>query len=146
MPDTDDFAYKMKLASTYWWKLKYLELSDAEIPGFVDVETFKEELLKTGFALDHQTPRQSIYKKDNIEVITGRVFCSEAKQTQDPQWYCKQYNDIYITPDGYLSSCPMDVKKFSAYDAIISRNSMVLGQLFQQAIDKNTPYQCPFSS
>lgn len=144
-PDTEDFAEKVRLASAYWWKLKYLELSDADIPGFVDLDSFQEELLKTGFSLSHETPRQRTYTKDNVEVITGRVFCSEAKQTKDPQWYCKQYNDIYLTPDGYLSSCPLDIKKIHAYDAIVSRDAEQLSQLFHQAGAKDTVYNCPFS-
>ena len=144
-PDTDDFAYKVALASRYWWKLKYLELSDEHIPGFVCLDSFQENLLKHGFLLGKKLSRQTTYKKDNVEVITWKVFCSEAKQTQDPQGYCKQYNDIYITPDGYISSCPIDIKKITAYDTIVSRNWAALGQLFQEAIDNNTQYQCPFS-
>jgi cyclic pyranopterin phosphate synthase len=145
MPNTDDFAYKIELASKYWWKLKYLELCGVDVPGFVPLETFEHELIKRGFVEDHRTIRQGIYKKDDIEIITGRVFCSQAKQTKDPQWYCKQYNDIYITPDGCISSCPVDIKKFSAYDIIVSRDSLALNELFQQVIDKDTRYACPFS-
>ena len=144
-PDTDDFRYKVELAARYWWKLKYLELSDEHIPGFVCLDSFQENLLKHGFLFDHKTPRQSVYRKDNVEVITGKVFCSEAKETQDPQWYCKQYNDIYITPDGYISSCPIDIKKITAYDTIVSRNWAALGQLLQEAIANHTQYQCPFT-
>lgn len=144
-PDTDDFRYKVDLAARYWWKLKYLELSDEHIPGFVSLDSFQEKLLKQGFLLDQKLPRQAVYKKDNVEVITGKVFCSEAKQTQDPQWYCKQYNDIYITPDGYISSCPIDIKKITAYDAIVSRNWAALGQLLQETIDSHTQYHCPFT-
>lgn len=145
-PDTDDFAYKTELASRYGWKLKYLELSEENIPWFVSLDIFNQKLLKNGFVLDHQTPRQSIYKKGNAEIITGRVFCSEAKETKDPQGYCKQYNDIYITPDGYLSSCPIDIKKFDAYDAIVSQNSHALSQVLQEAIHEKTHYACPFTS
>ena len=145
-PDTDDFAYKMELASRYGWKLKYLELSEENIPGFVNLETFQKDLLKNGFILDYQTPRQGIYRKNDVEVITWRVFCSEAKQTKDPQWYCKQYNDIYVTPDGYLSTCPIDIKKIDAYDAIVSKKTAWLGQLLEESIAQTTNYHCPFIS
>jgi len=145
-PDTEDFIYKTQLASKYWWKLKYLELSENTLPGFVDLESFRKNLLKNGFALDYKTARQDIYTKDGVEVVTGRVFCSEAKKTSDPQQYCKTNNDIYITPDGYLSSCPVDIKKISAFDAIMARNWWALSKLFQEAVDKKTNYACPFSS
>lgn len=145
-PETDDFMYKNRLASRYWWKLKYLELSDADIPGFVDGKIFEQSLTHKWFVPYHTTARQHMYRKDDVEVITGKVFCSEAKQTDDPQWYCRQYNDIYITPDGYLSVCPMDIKKISAYRSIVSRDSAALKVLLETTIAPTTPYACSFSS
>lgn len=146
LPNSKDFEQKVILAEKYWRKLKYLELSDPDIPGFVSVHTFEQWLLDVWFIKKHSTARQNIYKKGSVEVITWRVFCAQAKETQDPQAYCKMYNDIYITPDWYISACPVDIKKFNAYDAILSRNSEALGMLLMQSIDKKTNYQCSFSS
>ena len=143
-PDTEDFLFKLELATRHGWNLKYMELSDRNIPDFVDKSEFEKNLLTSGFIPDHTTPRQSIYRKNDVDIITCRVFCSEAKQTQDPQWYCKRYNDIYITPDGYLSSCPIDVKKFSAYSAIVSKDIWTLSRLLEKAVGNDTSYQCPF--
>jgi len=122
-----------------------LELSDENIPGFVDLNVFEKDLIKNGFVPDQQTARQRSYTKNGIIVVTGRVFCSEAKQTQNPQGYCKQHNDIYVTPDGYLSSCPMDIKKISAYDAIVTKDASALSHLLQETICHETNYQCPFN-
>lgn len=146
LPNSKDFEQKIALAEKYWRKLKYLELSDPDIPGFVSVHTFEQWLLDVWFIKKHSTARQNIYKKGSVEVITWRVFCAQAKETQHPQAYCKMYNDIYITPDGYISACPVDIKKFNAYDAILSRNSEALWMLLMQSIDKKTNYQCSFSS
>ncbi len=146
LPGSQDFEQKVVLAEKYWRKLKYLELSDADIPGFVDLETFHAWLIDAGFTQTHTTARQWFFKRWPVEIITGRVFCSQAKQTDDAQAYCKQYNDLYVTPDGYLSACPIDIKKLSAYDAIISRNSEELSLLLQEAVDKTTNYKCPFTS
>ena len=146
MPGSKDFFDKIALAETYWRKLKYLELSDSTIPGFVSLWDFEQALLVYGFVKVADNPRQNIYKKGTVEIITWRVFCAQAKETIDPQWYCKMYNDIYVTPDGYLSACPLDIKKFSAYDAIVSRNTELLSSLLQQSIDNKTHYECPFIS
>lgn len=146
MPGSKDFFDKIALAETYWRKLKYLELSDSTIPGFVSLEEFEFGLLAHWFIKVHSNARQNIYKRGSVEIITWRVFCAQAKETTDPQWYCKKYNDIYITPDWYLSACPLDIKKFSAYDAIISRNTELLSSLLQQSIDEKTHYECPFIS
>ncbi len=145
-PHTQDFLYKNNLASKYWWKLKYLELSENDIPWFVDIKTFEHDLLHMGFILDHQTDRQSFFKKDGVEIITWKVFCSEAKTRKNPQSYCKLNNDVYITPDWYISSCPMDIKKFHAYDAIISRDATKLGELLQATVHQDTNYACSFTS
>lgn len=144
IPGSQDFIQKCLLAQKYWWKLKYLELSEKSIPGFVDLKDFEQWLIDNGFIKNHTTARQSFFKKWTIEVITGKVFCAQAKETKDPQAYCKQYNDIYVTPDWYLSGCPLDIKKFSAYEAIISRNSKQLASLFHDVVDTNSQYQCPF--
>ncbi len=145
-PDSEDFARKLQLAEMYGWKLKYLELCGTDVPWFVDVKTFEKDLLNLGFTSGSYNARQNLYKKDGAEIITGRVFCSQAKQTADPQWYCKRNNDIYITPDGFLSTCPVNIKKISAYESILSRNEWKLALLLQESIDPNTKYQCPFSS
>ena len=146
MPGSEDFEQKIMLAKRYWRKLKYLELCNGHIPWIRDVELFEKKLLEVGFLFSHIEDRKHIYQKDGIEVLVIRSFCWEAKQTQNPQWYCKNLSDIFITPDGYLSACPLDIKKISAYDAIISRNVWELTRLFQQAVAQNTNYTCLFSS
>jgi cyclic pyranopterin phosphate synthase len=146
LPGSKDFIQKIELAKKHWWKLKYFELSDADIPWFVSVRTFEDMLISLWFSKVHNDARHNNYAKDGVEIITWRVFCSEAKETNDPQWYCKNFNDIYITPDGYLSSCPIDIKKFSAYNAIVTRNTDQLSKILQQTIANETQYACPFSS
>lgn len=146
MTNSEDFLCKIHLASTYGWKLKYLELSEDTLSWFIDITVFEQELLHMGFILDQQTDRQRFFKKDNVEIITWRVFCSDAKKTSDPEKYCKSNNDIYITPDGYISTCPMDIKKIHAYDAIVSRDTRLLSKLLQTTIDDHTHYACPFTS
>lgn len=146
MPGSKDFEQKVMLAKEYWRKLKYLELCNGNTPWLINVKIFEKKLLELGFLFSHIEGRKHIYQKDGVEVLVIRSFCWEAKQTQDPQWYCKHLSDIFVTPDGYLSACPIDIKKLSAYDAIISRNSEELSLLLQEAVDKTTNYKCPFTS
>jgi len=146
MPGSQDFEQKVMLAKKYWRKLKYLELCNGHTTWLIDVKLFEKKLLEQGFLFSHIEDRKHIYQKDGVEVLVIRSFSSEAKQTNNPQWYCKNLSDIFVTPDGYLSACPLDIKKISAYDAITSKNIWELTRLFQESVAQNTNYACILSS
>ncbi len=138
IPGTDDFDNKMHLADKYWRKIKYLELSDSQSHDFFSLHDFEKLLMIQWFTPSWKTSRQHIFKKNNVQIITGKVFCSEAKTTHDPIAHCARYNDLYVTPDGYISRCPIYLKQHTIYDLLVSKNKKDLSIYLKKLISSSS--------
>ena len=42
--------------------------------------------------------------RDNKETLS-KIFCAAASNRYDPNEYCNEYNDLFVSPDGKIKLC-----------------------------------------
>jgi len=105
--------------------LKYLELSPKSNPLFVPNQSLVPFLEKQWFILQPNTAiskNEKTYSLWWAKVLLRTCACDFAENHGFDQNFCKQYNDIVVSPDGKVSSCILDTKKLDLYQTIKQKN------------------------
>ena len=86
--------------------IKFIELYANKKEEIVKVEFVEEILLKNNYKYYDTS---NIWKKyltnGKTDVIISRIFCANAEKHFEPEYYCNKYNDLFVTPDGYINIC-----------------------------------------
>lgn len=134
-----DFAKKVKAS------IKFVELYSQNKDQIVSIEEIANVLRDIGFK--HRDisniSKQELTDGETL-VVLSRIFCSNANMQHDPESYCHNYNDLFITPEGKINICRESKDDIDIYNEIKTRNKNELVKKIDLAIN-NIGANCPYN-
>ncbi|MCK5149796.1 radical SAM protein [Candidatus Pacearchaeota archaeon] len=116
----------IELANKLNASIKFLELYPKEAEGFFSLEKLEKILLDLGFKKVSSDNRKKVLKNDKTKIILGKIFCAFAEGSNDPSAECKQYNDLFITPEGKIKPCRSILREIDILEDVKGRNEEAL--------------------
>lgn len=141
--DREDFMQYIRFAEQLRASIKFIELFTTK-PGGMPLEGARRQLLELGFHETAPSRRKINLSNKLVDVSLTRILCSQAAKSSTPGIYCKQNNDLFISPDGTIKPCREDIREIDMYSAIKERDSASLREKVQVSIDllgDNCKYQ-----
>ena len=125
--------------------IKFIELYTDNKDEIVSLDFVENILSKKGYKY-HETSNVSKKYMTNgkIDVILSRIFCANAEKQFNPAYYCNKYNDLFITPDGYVNICRKKTEEISILEEIKNRDEKGLIEKLKQALN-SIGKKCVFS-
>jgi molybdenum cofactor biosynthesis enzyme MoaA len=56
--------------------------------------------------------RKASFTNGKVRISLTQIFCSFAKNENDPRQFCQLNNDLFITPEGKIKPCRHDAREF----------------------------------
>lgn len=132
----DDIEAMINVADMYGLSIKFVELYPNTDPEFIPLQSIEQILEEKWFEKQSNKPRQSVFQRGKRTIILAKIFCGAASQYNDPEDFCRQSNDLFVTPDWWISPCPVNIQKVSAYNAIKQRHTTQLQKLLGKAVNE----------
>lgn len=130
-----DVIELLKFTERIKGSIKFIELYTDDKNEIVKLEFVENILQKLNYKYYDSS---SIFKKymtnGKIDVVMSRVFCANAERQFEPMYYCNKYNDLFITPDGYINICRKRNKEISILKEVKKRNKEKLILKINEAI------------
>lgn len=130
-----EFMDIVKFATSINANVKAIQLYPDNCDGYVPITQIEKYLLKNNFVPFHSPTRKQNYTNGDINVGLTKIFCSYVKNAEKPVDYCKNENDIFVSPNGRIYYCREDDSYIDVYDAIKSQNKSMLIQGVQNALN-----------
>ena len=115
--------------------IKYVELFPSALVGFVPLGNIEEILNRNGFfPIPSQTRKISLYNGDT-EVSLTKIFCASAESCENPSTFCKENNDLFISPDGKIKPCRENLREIDILDSVRDKDEESLTRKIKEAFD-----------
>lgn len=93
----------------------------------VKLEVVEDILTKKGYKYyDSSNVLKKFMTNGKIDVVISRIFCANAEKQFNPAYYCNKYNDLFITPDGYVNICRKKTEEISILKEIKNKDEKEL--------------------
>lgn len=101
----DDYNKLLCFAETLNASIKIIELFSEDDKDIVPLEKIKSVFLKFGFRVFEEYNHKIELFNGKTKVILSKIFCAAADNRYEPDNYCNEYNDLFISPDGKIKLC-----------------------------------------
>lgn len=128
----------VEFAEKYGLVLRFVELLGAKKDTFLPIEKIANILKKLNLKLVGKSKKRWFYETNKgIIVELQRCLCRNVELSGDIDFFCKQENDIFISPDGEIKPCMMKQGgRIDIYEAVKQRDSRLLGLILVQAVEQ----------
>lgn len=125
-----DFAEKVGAS------IKFIELYTDNENEIVKLEYLEKILVDENYRYKEGSNVSKKYMTNGkVDIVLSRIFCANAKKQFNPAYYCNKYNDLFITPDGYINICRERTKEISIVNEIKNRDEKGLIEKMNHAIN-----------
>ena len=125
--------------------IKFIELYTEIKEEIVKLEFVEEILIKNNYKYyESSNVAKKFMTNGKIDVVLSRIFCANAEKQFNPTYYCNKYNDLFITPDGYINICRKRTDEVSILKEVKERNQKGLIKKMGQALN-SIGKKCVFS-
>lgn len=116
----------IKFAEDINASIKLVELFPPHSPGYVSLNNVAVAITKLGFnKLNTEVRRINYFNgKTNLSLI--RIFCAMALESDNPGKFCKQNNDLFVSPDGQIKPCRNNPREINILREIKNRDEKAL--------------------
>ena len=125
--------------------IKFIELYTDKKEDIVKLEFVEEILQENNYKYYESSNVAKKYMTNGkIDVVLSRIFCANAEKHFNPAYYCNKYNDLFITPDGYINICRKRTDEISILKEVKDRNRKGLLKKINEALN-SIGKKCVFS-
>jgi len=125
--------------------IKFIELYTDKKEDIVKLEFVEEILQENNYKYYESSNIAKKYMTNGkIDVVLSRIFCANAEKHFNPAYYCNKYNDLFITPDGYINICRKRTDEISILKEVKDRNRKGLLKKMNEALS-SIGKKCVFS-
>lgn len=116
--------------------IKFIELYTRKKEDIVKLEFVEEILLKHNFKYYETSNISKKYMTNGeTDVVMSRIFCANAEKHFEPAYYCNKYNDLFVTPDGYVNICREKNAEISILNEVKKRDKEGLIKKMDEALN-----------
>ncbi len=115
---------------------RYIELFPEELEGFISHEELSDVLNKIGYKEIRRQQRKIVLQKSNNLIELIYIFCTLALKQKNPESYCYNNNDVFLTPNGVLKYCMLRDRSIDVLKEIKDRNGNRLLTKIRRSFEK----------
>lgn len=130
-----DYDRLISLAKSLNASIKIIELFSENKNEIVPLNEIQNILLEKGFKLKSQDLFKNTITDGETNIILSKIFCAMANDYYNPNSFCNNNNDIFITPDGKIKLCRYSDITIDILNEIKNRDSKMLKNKFFMAND-----------
>ena len=138
----NDLKEVINLAKKINASIKIIELFTEDKEKIVPLYEIKQNLIKLNFKVYEEFAHKIVMYDGVTKIILSKVFCAAAEDRYNPNGYCNQLNDLFISPDGVIKLCRYIKKEVSIKDEVKNRDEKGLEKkinLANELLGKNCP-------
>ena len=139
----EDFKQLIALAKKLNGSIKIIELFSDNKEEIVPLSEIQNILIENGFKLKSQDLFKNTLTDGETNIILSKIFCAMANDYFNPNSFCNNNNDIFVTPDGKIKLCRYSEVTIDILNEIKNRDSKMLKNKFLMANDM-LGKACPF--
>lgn len=133
--DESDILDILKFAESINADVKFIELFPPNADDVVPSGEIEKILIRNGFSSLTSNTRKSNYTRNNITASITKIFCAAALQSDDPGMFCKQNNDLFVSPDGKIKPCRFNMREVDLLTAVKLKNDYEVIRLIMESIE-----------
>lgn len=131
--DDASFNELLNFAKKIDASIKIIELFSKNKDEVVSFDEIKSILYTKGYKLKSQDVFKNILTDGETEIVISKIFCAMATEYFQPNTFCNQNNDIFITPDAKIKVCRNSDMTIDILEEIKSRDINNLKRKFDLA-------------
>ena len=138
----NDLKEVINLAKKINASIKIIELFTEDKEKIVPLYEIKQNLIKLNFKVYEEFAHKIVMYDGVTKIILSKIFCAAAEDRYNPNGYCNQLNDLFISPDGVIKLCRYIKKEVSIKDEVKNRDEKGLEKkinLANELLGKNCP-------
>lgn len=130
----EELAQIVQFAKKYDASIKFIELFPSSDKKCISINTLKEMLSKLNFKELKSDHRIKVLYDSDIYITLTKIFCEVQKDAHSENM-CKQFNDLFISPDGQIKPCRNKDYLISIIDEVKNRDVIGLKNKVQECIN-----------
>lgn len=130
-----DILDLIKFAEKLDASIKYVELFPSTLDGFIPLGNIEEILKRNGFFSIPSQTRKVVLCNGNVEVSLTKIFCAAAESCGNPDTFCQDNNDLFVSPDGKIKPCRENLKEVGILDDVRDKDEDSLARKIKEAFD-----------
>lgn len=130
----EDVGDILRFAEKISADVKFIELFPPNADGVVPKDEVETILKANGFRLLTSNERKVSYTGNGIVASITKIFCAAAMETAKPGEFCKENNDLFVSPDGMVKPCRFNPNEIDLLPAIKERKDDEIAKLLRKAI------------
>lgn len=115
--------------------IKVLELYPPLSKGFVPLQDIAFVFEKLGFQFTEESLRKWTMFDGQTKVSISKIFCALAAGSDNPGDFCRDYNDLFVSPDGKIKPCRNNPREIDVLEEVKLRNEDGVKDKLQKAFD-----------
>ncbi len=120
--DKEDFRKLLELANNLDASIKIIELFSEDKEQIVPINEIKEILLEFGFKVFNEYAHKIVLFDGKTKIILSKIFCAAANDRYNPDNYCNEHNDLFVSPDGIIKLCRYIKDEVSILEEVKNRD------------------------
>lgn len=121
----EDLKEIISLAKSISGSVKIIELLSDDKKSIVPLSETQDLLMSIGYKIKSKESVKTVLFDGECEIILTKIFCVAASEHYDPNSFCSENNDLFITPDGNIKLCRYSDTTVSILEEI--KNKDVIG-------------------
>ncbi len=101
----EDYSKLIEFAKTLNASIKIIELFSENSSKIVTSNEIKDTFLNFGFKVFEEHNHKLVLFDGETKIIISKIFCAAAHNRYNPNDYCNQNNDLFISPEGKIKLC-----------------------------------------
>lgn len=142
--DIQDYKNLISLSEKLNASIKIIELFSEDTENIVPLEKIKSDIVSLGFKIYEEYHHKVTFYNGKVKIVLSKIFCAAANSMYNPNDYCNDYNDFFISPNGIIKLCRYIKEDVSIIDEIKNRDKSALNFKMTLA-NKLLGMNCPMS-
>lgn len=115
--------------------IKYVELFPRTVEGFLPISDIADILKRNGFfPVPSKTRKDSLYNGSTGVNLT-KIFCAVAEDQGNPSVFCRNSNDLFLSPDGRIKPCRHNPREVEILQIVRNKDERALVEKIGEAFD-----------
>ena len=116
-------------------KINFSEIFTEDIDEKIDILDLRNLLRDIGYKKDNSSARSDIYTQGRSIVKVSKILCDNAELQYNPEQFCKENRDLFVTPDGKIDICRENNVNIDLYDDIKNNDENAIVEKIKKALD-----------
>lgn len=128
-------------------KINFSKIFTEDIEEQIDISNLKDMLGNAGYTKKSCGVRSDVYIQGESVVKVSKILCENAGLQSNPEKFCKENRDLFITSDGKIDICRVNNINIDLYNDIKHKDEKAIIEKIRKALEmlgEGCPYHTQY--